>query len=808
MRPSRPPLFSISMISAAILAYEILLVHLFAIIQPHHFSSLVISLAMLGFGLSGTLTTLFSDRLLQNYTVIYPLCLGLCGLTMVYNFFLTQALPLNGEQLFWDVNQIFVLTEALILLLIPFFAGGMAISLTFCRHSKISGIIYSWDLCGAGFGCLLILILLFLFFPAYVLVSVGTLCLLAAAVACVELQVRYKWITVAGLALITVPLAISGTTIKLAPSPYKTLQQYLQVKGARIVTERHSPLGLIQVVENNEIPIRHAPGLSLGATHGPPPQLGLFINGESLSAITKINKDPGELHYLDKMTTALPYHLKKPGNILLPGVGGGADILQARYHSGSDITCVELNPQLVDLLREKYNRYSGRLLDGVRITTGNIRFFLTEGKQHYDLIQLSLLTSFLPSVSGLGGVGENYYYTVEAIQQYIARLSPQGYLAITSWVKNPPRDTLKLLATVITTLRQENIENVERYFVLIRGWQTSTILVKKSMFTPKEIKKIETFCKKRSFDIAYTFQADPSQVNRHNILREPIFYQASLALLGDQYDHFIKNYKFDIKPATDNRPYFNVFFKWSALREIWQLKAKGGAALIESGYLVLATALSIAVVLSFVLICGPLILLRKTALKKHIRFSITRVLPYFFLTGIGFLLVEIAFIQQFILFLGHPLYAFSLCVATFLIFGGFGSRISHKLSVYHSKTTLIKMSILGIAVIIPFYQFQVDDLFRLTANLPFSGKLGLSIALICPLATFMGMPFPLGLSALSSHNRTLIPWGWGVNGCGSVISSLLASILAIHFGFKLVILTALAAYLILPFCFPAAERDR
>lgn len=806
MDPARPPLLSISLISAAILSYEILLVHLFGVIQPHHSSSLIISLAMLGFGLSGTLTTLLRNTLLKHFSLIYPLCLTLCGMSMVSSFLIVQAMPINGEQLFWEMSQVFILTGALLFLVIPFFWGGTAISLTFYRYDKSCAIIYGWDLFGAGAGSIFIPCLLFFLFPTNVLIGVGLLGILAATVAGFELQLRHRGMLCSGLAVAILLSGFLSSKIELHPSPYKTLQQYLQIKGSTIIEERFSPLGLIQVVQNDLVPIRHAPGLSLAATAPPPAQLGLFINGENFSGIAKVDKgEEGvkELQYLGQTTSSLPYYLRQPGNILLPGVGGGGDILQARFHGVNDITCVELNPQLVDLLQKELAPYSGHLLDDVQIHHTNIRSFLATAKQQYDLIQLSLLNSFLSSVSGSEGVGENYLLTVDAIRQYLTHLSPNGYLSITGWVKNPPRDTLKLLTTVFAAYQKEGVKNIERCFVLIRGWQTATLLVKRTTFTPEEIELLENFCDKHSFDIAYTFNADTSQVNRFNILRDPLFLQAARTLLTEKAALFTRNYKYNIVPATDNRPYFNVFFKWSSLREIWELKERGGAALLESGYLMVAISLSISVLLSFILIGTPLVILKKSALKEQFKFALTKVLPYFFLTGIGFLLVEIAFIQQFILYLGHPLYAFSLCVASFLVFGGLGSHLCHKLADIHKTDLLIKLAVPGIICIILFYQVQLGEFFVLTAGFPFVVKIFLSTMLLAPLALLMGMPFPLGLTGLSSNNRSLIPWAWGINGCGSVISSLSATLLAIHFGFQLVIITAATAYLLLLFCFPA-----
>lgn len=801
----RPPVVSISLISAAILSYETLLVHLLSIIQPHHFSTLVISLAMLGLGLSGTLTTVGSGLLLRHYLTLYPLTLLLCGCSMIACFFIMQSLPLNGEELFWDISQTFIIGTALLLLVIPFFLGGAAISMTFIRFRRQSGTIYGWDLCGAGVGAIVIVAALFFIFPKNGLLLTSGLALLAAVSAMHELRPkRYRFQT-AGYIFCYILLALYTFSHQLQPSQYKTLKQYLQIQGAKIIAERSSPLGLIQVIDNKKVPIRHAPGMSLTAITGPPPQLGLFLNGENFAAINKSVSNSKESSYLTHLTSALPYHIKEPGNVLLLGIGGGTNILQARHHGVTDITCVELNRQIIQLLAEDFRNYTGPLMDGVEIIIGDARGVLATTEQQYDLIQLSDVDSFLPTVSGLGGIGENFTYTVEALEEYIHHLTPEGYLSITTWVKNPPRSTLKLLATTIAALKSLEVQSPDRHIVLIRGWQTATLVIKKSPFLSHEIEKVGVFCDTQSFDIGYSFKTPRSEVNRNNVLPQPFFFQGAHELLQKEADQFISRYKFTIKAATDNSPYFNIFFKWSAVEEIVKLKAAGGAALLESGYLVLVTALSLAVLISAGLISFPLILLRGSIFKHHLRFSVTKVLPFFFLTGIAYLLVEIVFIQQCTRYLHHPLYAFSLTIAAFLVCSGAGSLLSQKACKRFSYRQIIQFAILAIVVLCGCYQVTLSEIFSTTIRFSFTAKLGLAILLIAPLALVMGMVFPMGLLSLSScedHGAQLIPWAWGINGCGSVVSSLVASLFAIHFGFSFVFFIAMTTYLLLLFCLP------
>lgn len=806
----RPPFLSVGLLSGALLAYEILLMHLFAIIQFHHFAYMIIGLALLGYGSSGTFLAFFQERMENNYAGFYLVWSVLFGVTSIFSFTVAQAVPFNGLELFWDFKQVGYLALLCILILIPFFCGATAIGMTLAVCRRKVGLVYGADLVGAGLGGVLVILLLFWIFPARILVVIGGIGFLAAVSGVLELAVARPALKIAGLVGMFAVLAGIGVNTTLQPTPYKTLEQYLRIAGAAIVAERSSPLGLLQVLENRDIPLRYAPGMGLAGLQEPPEQKGVFINGEGLSVITRMPEDLRRLSYLDQMTSALPYHLRKPENVAILGVGGGQDILQAKYHGVRSITGVELNPQFIEMLGNRYAQFSGNLLNvpGVTVHVGDMRGFMAQSREKFDLIHLALVDAFSPSAAGLYALSEDYLYTVEALQEYIRHLSPHGYLSITRWIKNPPRDSLKLLATAVTALRQSGIDNVGHHLALIRGWQTSTLLVKASEFTETEVGSIEEFCQARLFDVAYTFATREDQTNRYNILAEPLFFQAARALVGEDFAAFIADYKYNLEPATDNRPYFHHFFRWKALREVIELKAMGGAALLEAGYVILLTVLLVAAFLSIVLIMTPLAVFRGRSLGQSGPISKLRVFFYFSAIGIGYLFIEIAFIQKFVLFLHHPVYAISASVAAFLVSSGIGSLLAQRWSARLPAAILIRLVAAGIGLISLCYLLWLGRWFALAADLPFSGRLLLTALFIAPLGILMGMPFPLALDSLATHAAGLIPWAWGINGCGSVVSSMLATFLAIHFGFGEVVIAAVFLYLGIVFCFPGPGKDR
>ncbi len=779
---------------------------LYSIIQWHHFAYMMISLALLGYGVSGAFLTLLQRPLLQRFAVSYIINLALFGIAAVGCFLIAQHIPFNAEEVLWDARQSVWLLSTYLLLAVPFFFAANAIGLALIRYRVRLSRIYAADLLGAGLGSIGILALLFVVLPLQALTVLGLLGICAALLAVWELRqgATAAWLLLPlAAALLLIPT--SWSTLEM--SPYKGLNQALLVKDTRIITERSSPLGLLSVVESAAIPLRHAPGLSLNASTEIPAQLGVFIDGDGLSVITRYDGDRQTLAHLDQLTSALPYHLQSTNRVLVLGAGGGADVLQARYHHVTNIDAVELNPQFARLVTTDYADFAGHLYDepGVTLHIGEARSFAAGSPGGYDLIQVSLLDSFSASASGQYALSGNHLYTTEALAEFIQKLAPDGFLSITRWIKMPPRDTLKLFATAIAALRAGGIDDPGQQLILIRGWQTSTLLVKNGAVSAQDIERVRAFCAARSFDVAWYPGITGAESNRYNRLRDAWFHDAAAALLGGAPEHFLADYKFNLHPASDDQPYFFHFFKWQTLPEILQLRKRGGASLTDAGYLVLVATLLQAVIASLLLILLPIWIVRRRSNPAEQGVRRSMVIGYFFLLGLAFLFIEIAFIQKFLLFLHHPLYAIAVVLSSFLVFSGLGSAWSGRV-LSGGRGRLLSQVITGIVVLGMVYLLLLDPLLDYLAWLPDVLRILMSVVLIAPLAFCMGMPFPLGLARLADVAPGLIPWAWAINGCASVISAVLATLLAIHFGFPTVIAAALVLYALTLWVFPAPCR--
>jgi SAM-dependent methyltransferase len=787
-------------LSGTALGYEILLTRLFSIIHWHHFASMVISLALLGYGASGTFLTLAERWLAGRFTAAFVASSLAFSASCVGCFLLAQRLPLNPLELPWDARQPGYLLGMYLLLVIPFFAVANGIGLALWQFRSRVHRVYAMDLLGAGAGAAGIIALLTQVRPERALALCAGLGVLSAGLAVTRRRRLVRPAALLGGALVA---ALPAGWIQLGIADYKGLSQSLAVMGAQREVELSGPLGLVTLVRNEMVPFRFAPGMSLATGQAPPEQLGLFVDAEPIGAVTRFDGENPPA-YLDALTSALPYHLLDRPRVLLLGAGGGSGVLQALLHRASRVDAVELNPQVVELVRDDYAAFAGDLYarGDVRAHIAEARGYLASTPERYDLIQIDLLDAFGTSSAGLRAQSESYLYTVEALESCLRHLTPGGMLAITRWLRLPPRDSLKLTTTAVRALQGTRAAEPARHLALIRGWKTTTLLVGRAPLGPAAIESLRRFTRERSFDTAWYPGMPEGEANRYNRLDKPVLYRGVQALLGPDAASYVERYKLDIAPATDDRPYFFSFSKWSSLPELLDMPSRAGLSQLDWGYWVLVATLIQAVVASAVLILVPLLALRGS--RRAPAPLKWRTLLYFGAIGLAFMFLEIAFIQRFTLFLAHPLYAVSVVLAGFLVFAGLGSALSGRLAGRRGGLWAVAG---GIAALSLALLAGLAQLFEWLQPFGEPGRIAGSLAVIAPLACLMGIPFPMGVARLGrAGGRDLIPWAWGINGCASVISAVLAGLLAMEIGFSGLVIAAVGFYLLAAATLPGRGR--
>ena len=800
--------FAVALLAAGILGYEILLARLLAIVHWHHFAYMIIAVALLGFGAAGSLVAVLQHRLLAHFRWAFGgAALGF-GAGAPLAFALAQSLPFNALEIAWDRAQLGWLFALYLVLSVPFFSAALALALAFRAHAARAGALYRMDLIGAGLGALGMVFLLDVLPLADALRAVGALGAAAGGVVLLTGSARRLARGGALLAVcvgLALPAALPDHWLRPNPSPYKGLSLALTAPDAHIVAERHGPLGWLAAVESPRVPFRHAPGLSLMAPAGPPEQIGLFTDGGAPSAITRADAD---LRYLEAETAALPYHLVEQPRVLVLGAGGGAEVLRALRHGAGAVDAVELNPDVLDIVRGVLADAPAGQWEGesVRTHVADARSFAARATERWDLIQIALVDSFSAAAAGVHALDESLLYTVEAFETFLDRLAPGGVLAVTRWLKLPPRDSLRLLWTARRALEARGVADPASRLIMIRGWKTTTLVIGARPFGADAIAGLRRFAGDYAFDLIWHPGIAEGDANRHNRLAQPEFYRGAVAMLGPDPEGFAVRYKFALEPATDDRPFFFHTLKWSTLPELLALRAQGGLPLIEWGFVILVATLVQASIAAIVLILLPLLALRRPREQGAETPARWRVVLFFASLGLAFLFIEIAFMQRFAVFLGHPLYAIAVVLAGLLVFAGLGAGAIDRLVRLAGRRPPIVIVAAGIIAVGGAYIGLLPYVFEAAQGWPTAARLAVALALLGPIGFFLGMPFPLGLKALGARAPALVPWAWGINACASVVSASLATFIALHVGFTPVLGCALVLYA-LAAAFPPQAAD-
>ncbi len=780
------------LVSAATLLFEIALTRIFAVTQGYHFAFLAISLALLGFGASGTALALFPALASRD---IRPVVTGagvLFAVTSTGGMYVINVLPFDAYTLLWEPSQLAYLALYYLALAVPFFFAGSIVGACLARHPSRAGVLYGANLVGAGVGCLLSVVFPVIVGAAGSVVVAGVIALVgAAAMAGRELR-RPAWLVPGILAVAAVAAAVAFGVTELRLSPYKAVSQALRHEGASKAWSRWNAFSLVEVIESGSI--HAAPGLSFAYQGALPPQTALAVDGDNLSPMSAV--PPERADFTEYLPTALVYRLTDQPAALVIEPGGGLDVLTALRNGAESVTAVVSNPLVLEAVGERFADHAAGILGrpGVTVVNEGARSYLRGTDERFDVIQVSLADSFRPVLAGAYGVSENYLYTVEAFESYYRRLAPGGFLSVTRWAQTPPSEGVRVVSVSVEALERLGVEPAD-HMAVVRSLQTITLIVKRSPLDDADVDTVRGFADSLQYDLVYHPGIAGPDLNRFSVHPAPIYHDTVAAILDPgAREELYAGYSHDISPVRDDRPFYFHLFRWSQTPDILGSLGRTFQPFGGAGFLIVLGSLVVAVAAACVFILLPLLFRHNRPDGVGLQaggVGTGRLWPfvYFAGLGLGFLWVEIPLLQRFILYLDQPTYAFATVLFGILVWSGGGSLASDRLSV--SMTAAVS----AVAALSVLYAFGLPLLFDATLGLPFPGRLALSVALLAPLGIAMGVPFPRAIRTLGEHAPALVPWAWAVNGSASVVSAILATVLALSFGFTWVILGGAAAYL-------------
>ena len=767
-------------ISAAALFYEIVLTRLFSIAHGYHFAFLAVSLALLGFGASGTVLAI-APRWSRGLSPSRLRWLSLAGsVTIVGSHLAANNVPFDPYRIALERDQFALLAAYLLALAAPFLLLGLVQGLALTAWPDRAGRLYAAALGGSGLGCVLAL-------GALSQVSGARAVVLAALVAaCGALAFGGRRPGAVGPAAAAAALVLliwqTPDWFDQRLSPYKPLSQLLTNPGARVAHSESSALSRLDVVETRTV--RSAPGLSLTYDGPLPRQLGVAVDGDTILALTE--RESLRPSFLDALPASLPYRLRPRPRVLVLEPGGGLDVLLALEKGARSVVAVEDDAALAELIGSRFSRQAGGVYNDprVRVARSSPRAYLARAEERFDVVELALSESFRAVAAGAYSLTESYLLTEEGFDALLDRLAPGGLLVVHRWLQLPPTEELRAAALVVGALERHGA-SPRRSLAALRSFSTMVILGRRGPFTEHEIGAIRAFAGERRFDLVSLPGIERSEANRFNRLRHDRYFPAFHGVLTDP-ERFAQGYEYDVAAPTDDRPFFFHFFKWEQTPDVLRLLGKtwqpfGGAGyLIVLGLLVLVTALALA------LVAVPAAVVRHRREGERSGGWPSRTV-YFGAIGLGFLLVEIALLQRFIVLLEQPAYAVAVILFGLLVSSGVGSALAARIPWRGALAALLAAIVL--------YPLLLAKTFPALLGHELAVRVLVALLLVAPLGILMGVPFPRGLRALGLTDPASLPLAWGVNGFASVIGAVLAAVIALSFGLHAVFLAGALAYL-------------
>jgi spermidine synthase len=827
-------LVALFLISIAGIAYELYVMRIFSVGGWSNFGSLVISTALLGFGLSGIVLTFFDEWVQLNADILMVITAISLPLLMALAVVAAQLVPFNPVFLASDPRQIWFIGLYYVIYGFPFFGVATFTGAAFIALREEIQRVYFWNMAGSGVGGFFIILFMFLLPPQYLILPILALTIAAALCTCVDDNGEFP------LSAILVLLASAAVSIccvffrgDIRVSDFKAISYVRKYPDSRLVHHSYGPGGEYHVYASDFF--HFAPGLSDNAALSIPvipkqPYWGLFVDGSGpVGVMGNLRED--EKTYMDFLPMAAPYTMLAKPNVLLVGLSGGINAQIARYKGAERIDIAEPSGEMIRLLRDDPNlsRFTGDLLKSPEIVLiqGEGRSWCLDHAQTYNLIELSLIDSIGLSDSGGYPVHEDFKYTVEAFKEYFGALKEGGILSVTVWDRlNPPRNVLRLFNSIITAMRESGFSDPERSFYSFGLFMsTSTILVKNGAFTEGELYDLNNFVKTRSFELLYAPGADIPlrDINslmgayRNHFLNDGTpdesfvvetftnadMYRSSIPrFFAGREKEMERDYIFDIRSIRDSRPYYSGFLK---LQNLSMYMDQMEDISEEWGYLLLLGMLIQACIFGFIVIVIPLIWRWRELFRSRADVGSTAaVILYYAGLGLGYMLVEIYLIQRLGAFLSNPTYSASIVITVMLICSALGNLVSGLLRRF--RIFVVPAACALVAVCLLLHIFALDTFLGWFHSSPLAARIFAAGLIIAPAAFFMGIPYPNGLDSLQENKPHLLPWAWGMNGGLSVAGSALARIISVSQGFPTLLMVGIVVYIVVGTLFPVNLR--
>ncbi len=764
---------------------------------------MVISIALFGFAASGTFLSILHTRNKQwkkrlstkrsLFHFIY-----LYAVFTIGSFVALNNMPLDYFRLPLDPAQALYLLVAFLLLALPFFFTGLIIAIAYSFLPEKSGLVYFATMAGSACGALLPI-------PLLPVLGEAKLIIIAAVLPVIIMPWKWPWrksnnlakeglkqhvtqkkqkafIVTGFLIIISSAFLISPVgdfIIKIKPSHYKALSQTLRFPDTSVTRTVTDLRGRIDHVKSKYI--RFAPGLSLKFAEKLPVQRAGFKDGDNQFVLYDLQTQKDA--FFSKFTLPYSGYVLAPNsaNVLLIQHGGGSAIPCAIASGAREITIIEQNPEIAKTFQHHYK---------ITVINQNPRSFLAGSNKRFNIINVE---NWGTSIPGMAALTQEHLLTIDAVTQYLNHLSDNGILIISRKLLLPPADSIRLWSVAYESLKSLGIEFPEQHIIMLRNWDTFTIIISSNPFKEKDISIIKKFAKDCNFDLVYFKGISSDMANIFNMFDKP-YHFLEISRLAKAYESgseksFFQSYFLDVSPQTDNRPFPSRVLKWSGFKTLYKSTGSRLYSILMSGEIIVSVVFLEALVISIFLLVLPLLTISqkmKKSLKSHI---------FFFLSvGAGFMFLELFFIKKYILLFGNPTVSFTIVVSGILVFSSIGGFWSQRVGPNSFKKFLIALIFVLIVVFV-----RLDAIVHYILGFPSFLRYFLAFLLLLPVGFLVGLPFPLGMRYLlkSPVERA---YAWTANGCTSVLSSILSAQIAISWGISTILVCSVLSYILAFLC--------
>src|SRR5215510_5300261 len=773
---------AVALVSFASLLLELAMTRLFSVVLFYHFAFFAISVALLGLGSGGVFAHIRRDWL--GRFDLRVLGARLCCLNSAFIFLALEivlhtpvALEVTGRN-FSKLTLIYLVTA------IPFFFTGLLFSVLFARSDEEVPVFYGADLTGGALACLAVVPLLNSVGAPNALLCASLSMSAGGAVWAEKKRTRILALMQAAIFALLMIGNLNGrwTDVVYAKGVFRDPKW--------VEFARWNAISRIEVDRQNGARYIVIDADATSAIMNVDPALWDREQGSNPTPVQTGLPAESAFNWKKSLMAAAPAVanvLRPHGDFAIIGPGGGVDVLRSVANGSPNVTGIEINPTIVNsVMRGRYADYSYHLYDRpqVHIHVQDGRSYIRGANETYDVVQMTLVDTWASTAAGAFALSENNLYTVEAFEEYFDHLKPDGFIAITRWEFKQPREALRVVSQAIQALHDNGVADPRPNFIVIadgglnEDGRPVLVLAKKTSFTSQEY-----------LAVAQHLQANPNLV----WLNPPaeFFWARALPPGAEAFQRLIRSndpqafassYDYNVTPVTDTAPFFFFTLKTGhVIRNILAGTGHGMDWRINLGIVLLGMLLIISLAAVLVFLILPLLLQKS---RPHgLRIGS---LLYFVAVGLGYILVEISLIQRFVLFLGHPTYALTVVVFLLLLSSGAGSITV--------RPPNIRTILTAIAALIFIYAVLLPMLLAAAVGWPFGIKLVISAVVLVPLGFLMGTPFPTGLKLVNRGGNATVEWAWAMNASASVLGSVAAMVIAIHFGLTVTLACAALAY--------------